>query len=442
MATHDRLETTADVRIIGMLGTSSDRTAVCSLSLTRTKSMPQKETTPPASIMKGLPEPHDKGVLTSRLGRVVERAAYVDLLLVAGGILLLGSLYYLWIPKGNGLASNGQAVSPDFLEALYFCIVTFTTLGYGDLSPIGMGRLAAALIVISGLIMTVLLIGKFASERQQSTLLLLYTSDAQRRLEGFTAQINELRTSLERLAPGRRAASRLRDTLQSLENSIEATFSYAIFNANQARLVEFGNESALKALYRELANVQETCVLIYKLAIDDVAVSDRSLNLAQRLSDLMNIMVVYHRKKSSSYASMVFESIRSAILLLFLKFLKCIYTWLKPMRAPNDSGTLLVKKKLRKIIKRIESCVVKVDSGVHVGICKKMNLVASDLGHWAERNETPALLLKVLELVPPGALQEWPKDLNSHIGKKLKITNTLARQCILRLRDQGRLPKI
>ncbi|WP_367189590.1 potassium channel family protein [Burkholderia sp. Ed8] len=198
--------------------------------------MPQKETTPPASIMKGLPEPHDKGVLTSRLGRVVERAAYVDLLLVAGGILLLGSLYYLWIPKGNGLASNGQAVSPDFLEALYFCIVTFTTLGYGDLSPIGMGRLAAALIVISGLIMTVLLIGKFASERQQSTLLLLYTSDAQRRLEGFTAQINELRTSLERLAPGRRAASRLRDTLQSLENSIEATFSYAIFNANQARL--------------------------------------------------------------------------------------------------------------------------------------------------------------------------------------------------------------
>ncbi|MFM0093118.1 potassium channel family protein [Paraburkholderia sediminicola] len=406
------------------------------------ESMPLKKTALPTSTLKGVPEPHDKGVLTSRLGRVVEGAAYVDLLLVAGGILLLGSFYYLWIPEGNGLASNGHAVSPDFFEALYFCIVTFTTLGYGDLSPIGMGRLAAALIVISGLIMTALLIGKFASERQQSTLLLLYTSDAQRRLEGFTVQIKGLRTRLERLALDRGAASRLHDTLQSLENLVEATFSYTIFNANQARLAEFGNTSALKALYRELANVQGTCVLIHKLGIDDVAVSDCSLNLAQRLSDLMNIMVVFHRKKPSSYASMTFEKIRSALLFSCLQFLKWIYAQVKPIRASKDSGTLLLKKKLRKLMSQFESRVVKVDSGVHVEICKQMNLVASDLSHWAERNETPAMLLKVLELVPPGAQQEWSKDLNSQIGRKLKITNTLARQCILSLREQGRLPKV
>lgn len=404
--------------------------------------MTQKKMTRPASITKGLPKPHDKGVLTSRLGRVVERAAYVDLLMVAGGILLLGSLYYLWIPKCNGLASNGEAVSPNFFDALYFCIITFTTLGYGDFSPIGMGRLIAALIVISGLVMTALLIGKFASERQQSTLLLLYTSDAQRRLEGFTSQINGLRANLERFTRNRRTCNRLYDTLELLENSIEATFSYVIFNANQARLVEFGNSSALKALYRELANVQETCVLIHKLPIENVSVSDCSMNLVQRLSDLMNIMMVYHRRKPRSYTSTVFEIIRNFFSLLRLKFLKLIYAWLKPMRAPNGSGILLFKKHLRKMIDQLESRAVNVDSGVHVEIGKKMHLAASDLSRWVERNETPALLLKVLALVPPGAQQGWPKDLNSQIGEKLKITNTLARQCILRLRDQGQLPKI
>ena len=103
---------------------------------------------------------------------------------------------------------------------------------------------------MSGLTLTALLIGKFASERQQSTLLLLYTSDAQRRLEGFVGRIKDLRNQLEQSVSGSGGASRFNDALQSLENLLEATFSYAIFNANQARLVEFGNASALKSLYR------------------------------------------------------------------------------------------------------------------------------------------------------------------------------------------------
>ena len=40
----------------------------------------------------------------------------------------------------------------DFTEALYFSIVTFTTLGYGDFSPaLGIGRLLAAIEALSGI---------------------------------------------------------------------------------------------------------------------------------------------------------------------------------------------------------------------------------------------------------------------------------------------------
>lgn len=410
-------------------------------SIHHSKTMPPSKDTAPTSTFVDMSEPHGKGVLTSRGGRIMERASYIDLFFATGCVLLLGSFYYLWIPMGHGLASNGKAISPDFIEALYFCIVTFTTLGYGDLSPIGTGRLVATLIVMSGLALAALLIGKFASERQQSTLLLLYTSDAQRRLESFTDQIEGQRTQLEYWVSGSRNGVRLHDTLQSLENLIEATFSYVIFNANQARLVEFGNASALKSLYRELADVQATCASIHKCAIYDVAASDCALDLALRLSGLMNVMRRFHRKMPGSYASMAIGKIRNALLHSCLRCLARMYALGKHRRTLEGSRKLMFKKKIRKMILNLESFVAEVDAGVHVEVCRKMNLVASDLNYWVQRTVTPAMLSKVLKLVPPGQPMGWPKDLNAQIGEKLQITNALARRCIKILRQQNRLPK-
>ena len=37
-----------------------------------------------------------------------------------------------------------------FLTSLYFSVVTFTTLGYGDITPIGPSRLIAALEAFTG----------------------------------------------------------------------------------------------------------------------------------------------------------------------------------------------------------------------------------------------------------------------------------------------------
>lgn len=45
-----------------------------------------------------------------------------------------------------GWGTNGR----HFLECLYFSVVTFTTLGYGDIAPVGYGRLVAALEAFLG----------------------------------------------------------------------------------------------------------------------------------------------------------------------------------------------------------------------------------------------------------------------------------------------------
>jgi hypothetical protein len=387
-------------------------------------------------------EPHDKRVLTSKLGRALEGAAYIDLLLVAVGILMLGTWYFHWASLGNGLASSGNDLSPGIFEALYFCIVTFTTLGYGDLSPVGFGRVVATLIVMSGLTLTALLIGKSASERQQSTLLLLYTSDAQRRLEWFTAQIKLARNQLEEKVSANHSPSGLHETLQSLGNLVEATFSYTIFNANQARLVEFGNASALKSLYRELECVQVTCASIHKLALDEVVASDCALDLTRRLSRLMNVMVGFHRKRHGSYVEIFIKKVRSSFLLSCLRLLTQMRAWIEHIPAHEGSNTLKVKKRLKTWMFTLKSRVFETETGVHIKICGHMNLVTSDLNQWVQRSETPAMLSKVLKLVPPGPPEGWPKDLNSQIGKKLKITSSLTGLCIKKLRQQGRLSSV
>ncbi len=57
------------------------------------------------------------------------------------------------------LQQNGMATCADHLDALYFSIVTWTTLGYGDFSPPPDIRLVAALEAILGFTAFGLLIG-------------------------------------------------------------------------------------------------------------------------------------------------------------------------------------------------------------------------------------------------------------------------------------------
>ena len=54
-----------------------------------------------------------------------------------------------------GLNENNMFVEhPDRLTALYFSIVTWTTLGYGDVTPAGFGRVVVSIEVLSGYLLS------------------------------------------------------------------------------------------------------------------------------------------------------------------------------------------------------------------------------------------------------------------------------------------------
>lgn len=71
--------------------------------------------------------------------------------------LIFPTLFYIT----KSVASNGVPLK-SFLDYEYFSVVTATTLGYGDLHPVGIGRIFASAEAIFGMFMWAVFLTVFA----------------------------------------------------------------------------------------------------------------------------------------------------------------------------------------------------------------------------------------------------------------------------------------
>jgi len=110
-------------------------------------------------------------------------------------VVLFAAIYFVLSRYEIGLFQQGQELT--FLDCLYFSVVTFTSLGYGDISPRSYGRLFASLEVIAGLSFLGLAVAKLSSMKQSYLIAQLYARDAQERLESYIFQIRSLRPAYE-----------------------------------------------------------------------------------------------------------------------------------------------------------------------------------------------------------------------------------------------------
>ena len=75
--------------------------------------------------------------------------------IVAGLVILTGTVFYHFVEK------------IDWLDSFYFTVVTFTTLGYGDISPqTDIGKLFTVVLVLAGIAILVSLIDAFTGARK------------------------------------------------------------------------------------------------------------------------------------------------------------------------------------------------------------------------------------------------------------------------------------
>lgn len=345
--------------------------------------------------------PHVKPKLTTRWGQFVDRATYLDILIFGMLLLLLVSTYFTFAPDGHGLGSSGKSVDVSFGNALYFSVVTLTSLGYGDYSPLGLGKVVSSVTVFSGLGLFALLFGKIASERSQSLLHLVHRSDVQRRLASFNGEVNECFQRLEHLL-AKKEGSELCVELKKLSQLYAAISNYVVFNANQSNSVEFGNDSALLSLLRGLLVIQEKISEIHHFAQNqqDKILATRSISLVARLPWLVYFCINHC---DAARDQSIFES---------------LIRGMAQKSSPDDGRT----SGFRSIHLKMLDCRDRLIKWRSSQICVDL------LGH-------------ILENCPSGPLSNWPKDFNKKLAAELKVSVKMAGRYVNFLKVSGSLPK-
>jgi hypothetical protein len=102
---------------------------------------------------------------------LVHQRSTVQLFLIWIAMILLSGLGY-WLGAlvgARGLIEAGRPIVGDlngFVSAIYFSFVTATSIGYGDIVPVGFARVIAVIEAISALLLFGAIVAKFVSHRQ------------------------------------------------------------------------------------------------------------------------------------------------------------------------------------------------------------------------------------------------------------------------------------
>jgi hypothetical protein len=130
--------------------------------------------------------------------RWVERVSVLQLLIGVNLLVVVFAAVY-WGLSGpdttNGLIETyGAGGRVTFLDALYFSVVSLSSLGYGDIRPLGFSRFLAGAEVIIGLSFFGIMVAKISSVRQDYILRRMYYSGmVDTELEEYARQLEEHR---------------------------------------------------------------------------------------------------------------------------------------------------------------------------------------------------------------------------------------------------------
>lgn len=102
--------------------------------------------------------------------------------------------------KSGLVLGYAEEVTPGFCDCLYFSIVTISSLGYGDIRPIGCGRVIASIEVTAGLVLIGLWISAMASSRLELLTERLHGHAVDERFKQFRANIVRLSSEFADLA--------------------------------------------------------------------------------------------------------------------------------------------------------------------------------------------------------------------------------------------------
>lgn len=321
-------------------------------------------------------KPHQKDFLTTRFGRFLDTISYLRLGLITVLMWGLATIYFsVMTYHSHGMNIDIKCLEPidSILSAMYFSAVTITTLGYGDISPLGGGRVVAIFLAVTGLTIVAILIGKVSSERQSSLLLLLHTSDVERRMSSFTKEVDEYMDEIRTLS-STNELDKLHKNVKGLRSLIESINKYMVFHINQSLFIEIGTNTSIKKLMNKFSECHDA---IFGLK-----------EISQK-----------HKK--------------------------------------IESATYSVSKKMSFIEDMLEANSINKKSNSEIFRVRNLRSKHGEFTRWKKITMTESLLLAVQSKLPSVPRQEWPKHVHKPIAKDLEVSNKLVVKCIDELKDRN-----
>ncbi len=200
--------------------------------------------------------------------------------LVAGmfaAVLIFAFGYWLAAAQGFLVYTWDPGATPDFWDSVYFSIVTMSSLGYGDIRPLGWARFLVGLEVFAGLAFFGLLVAKVSSVKQDYILRRMYGEAVDEKLASLVAQLDEQRTlyrttsallldgdidpglttTFRRDTPGATFFSQYRQLLSDLSGLV-------LFEASNHALFGVVDDSRIEALYDAIRGVLRRTTLLWE----------------------------------------------------------------------------------------------------------------------------------------------------------------------------------
>ena len=171
----------------------------------------------------------DRSVLS-----LIHRRSALQLFLIWIGMILLSGVGYWLVALVSkyGLAEAGKPVGTDlngFGTALYFSFVTATSIGYGDILPVGFARVVAVTEAISALLIFGAVVAKFVSHRQDELVSEIHRITFEERLDRVQTNLHMVISDMlaitamcEVQKPPSRIATRLESAVRIFNGEIRA----------------------------------------------------------------------------------------------------------------------------------------------------------------------------------------------------------------------------
>ena len=106
-------------------------------------------------------------------------------------IMTFACAYFCLTPSSNGIGVNGVPnASLTFADSMYFSVVTISSLGYGDMHPMGWSKLLVGIQVLFGLFFMGVMLAKLTSFRLAHHVSRLYGSELEKQLERFGGRLD------------------------------------------------------------------------------------------------------------------------------------------------------------------------------------------------------------------------------------------------------------